>query len=238
MRLFMRPSSARAGHAPRRVPGVARCGSAVEVIGRIGIASVLAAAVAALGVVVPAQAERADRNQPIVVEADRPGSLDLQRRIVTFNGNVRIVQGTMIIRAERIEVREVDGGHRVALASGVPGRPASYRQKRDGVDEHVEATADRIEYDSRTGTLVFTGGAAVRRLRAGEVADEITGGIIRWDDGASLFSVEGSAPGSAGGRVRAVLTPPPADPALPAPPAPVSPAQPAPAPPAAPVSRP
>ena len=164
----------------------------------------------------PAQAVRTDRYQPIVIEADRPGSLDLQGRVVTFNGNVRIAQGTMLIRAERVEVREVDGGHRVARATGLPGRPASYRQKRDGVDEHVEAEADRIDYDSRAGTLVFTGNAAVRRLRAGEVADEITGGLIRWDDGASLFSVEGSAPGDTGGRVRAVLTPPPPDPPEPA----------------------
>lgn len=198
--------------------GPSRARSAV----RRGAVGVVFAFVALLGAPWPAAAERGDRYRPIVIEADRPGSLDLQRQVVTFNGNVRIVQGTMVIRAERIEVREVDGGHRIAVATGVPGRPASYRQRRDGVDEHVEAEAERIEYDSRGGTLVFTGNAAVRRLRAGAVADEITGGVIRWDDGASLFSVEGSAPGSEGGRVRAVLTPPPpAEPASPTEPAPL-----------------
>lgn len=158
----------------------------------------------------PAGAERADRTRPIVVEADRPGTLDLQRQVVTFNGNVQIVQGTMVIRAERIEVREQPSGHRIAVATGVAGRPATFRQKRDGVDEHVEASADRIEYDSRSGTLVFAGNASVRRLRGSEVADQITGGLIRWDDTAELFSVEGGAGADgSGGRVRAVLTPPP-----------------------------
>lgn len=173
---------------------------------RLGLALLIAAA--ATG---PLQAERADRTRPIVVEADRPGTLDLQRQVVTFNGNVQITQGTMVIRAERIEVREQPGGHRSAVATGVAGRPASFRQKRDGLDEFVEASADRIEYDSRTGTLVFSGNASVRRLRGGTVADEITGGLIRWDDSAELFSVEGAPDGAPGGRVRAVLTPPPDD---------------------------
>jgi len=163
-----------------------------------------------LATAAPALAERADRSRPIVVEADRPGTLDLQRQVVTFNGNVQIVQGTLVIRAERIEVREQPGGHRAAVATGLPGQPATFRQKRDGVDESVEASADRIEYDSRSGTLVFTGNASVRRLRGSEVADQITGGVIRWDDTAELFSVEGgNASDAGGGRVRAVLTPPP-----------------------------
>jgi lipopolysaccharide export system protein LptA len=156
----------------------------------------------------PAAAEKADRLQPIVVEADKPGTLDLQRQVVVFNGNVQIVQGTMVIRAERIEVREQAGGYRSAVALGAPGRPATYRQKRDGLDEVVEAEAERIEYDARAGTLLFSGQAAVRRLRAGVVADTITGAEIRWDDGSELFSVQGGTPGT-GGRVRAVLTPRP-----------------------------
>jgi lipopolysaccharide export system protein LptA len=156
----------------------------------------------------PVAAEKADRGLPIVVEADRPGTLDLQRQVVVFNGNVQIVQGTLVIRADRIEVREQAGGYRAAVATGAPGKPASYRQKRDGVNEHVEATADRIEYDARAGTLRFSGSAAVRRLRDGAVADEITGAEIRWDDSAELFSVVGGEPAT-GGRVRAVLTPRP-----------------------------
>ena len=154
----------------------------------------------------PVAAEKIDRTLPIVVEADKPGSLDLQRQVVVFNGDVQIVQGSLIIRAERVEVREQPGGYRSAVATGLPGKPASYRQKRDGVDEIVEGAADRIEYDARAGTLRFIGNGVVRRLRDGVVADEITGAEIRWDDAAELFSVEGG-PATPGGRVRAVLTP-------------------------------
>jgi len=179
----------------------------------------LLTAVLALGGAMSAQAERADRQQPIVVEADKPGVLDLQRQVIVFNGNVQIVQGTMIIRAERIEVREQAGGTRSAVATGVPGQPATYRQKRDGVNEVVEGSADRIEYDAAAGTLRFVGNGAVRRLRAGVVADQITGAEIRWDDAAQQFKVIGGDAAS-GGRVRAVLTPLPETPA--AAPAPAS----------------
>lgn len=166
----------------------------------------LAAALLLAGAV---QAEKADRAKQMVVEADRPGTVDLQRQVVVFNGNVTITQGTMVIRAERVELREATDGYRAATAIGSPGKPASYRQKRDGIDEVVEGAADRIEFDGRTETLRFVGNGAVRRLRGGTVADEISGNQILWDARAEVFSVEGGARNDANpsGRVRAVLSP-------------------------------
>jgi lipopolysaccharide export system protein LptA len=157
----------------------------------------------------PVAAERADRSKPMVVEANKPGTLDLQRQVVTFAGDVVIQQGTMVIRAERVEIRETPDGFRSATATGLPGKPASYRQKRDGVDEILEGAADRIELDGRTQTLRLVGNGAVRRLSGNRVLDEITGALITWDNNAELFSVQG-APGAAAGsegRVRAILSP-------------------------------
>jgi lipopolysaccharide export system protein LptA len=157
----------------------------------------------------PARAERADRNKPMAIEADQPGSVDLQRQVVIFNGNVTIAQGTMLLRADRVELRERPDGYREAKAIGTAERPASFRQKRDGVDETVEGVAERIEFDAKSDTLRFVGSAAVRRLRAGVVADEITGSLITWDNTNELFKVTGGAPTPANpsGRVRAVFAP-------------------------------
>jgi lipopolysaccharide export system protein LptA len=185
----------------------------------------LTAAVALVLAVPVLHAEKADRAKQMVVEADRPGTVDLQRQVVVFNGNVTISQGTMVIRAERVELREMADGYRAATAIGSPGKPASYRQKRDGVDEIVEGAADRIEFDGRAETLRFVGNGAVRRLRGSTVADEIAGNLITWDARAEVFSVEGGAATDAnpGGRVRAVLSPREAASAPPAPPAPLQP---------------
>jgi len=164
----------------------------------------------------PARAEKADRSKPLTIEADLPGTVDLIKQVVVFNGNVVVAQGTMAIRAERVEVRERPDGHRSATALGSTGKPAAFRQKRDNVDETIEGSAERIEYDSRGDVVRFAGGAHVRRLRAGTPADEITGNLITYDNGNETFSVQGtpavagngaSAPG--GGRVRVVITPKP-----------------------------
>jgi lipopolysaccharide export system protein LptA len=163
----------------------------------------------------PAQAERADRAKPLTIEADQPGTLDLIKQVVVFNGNVVVSQGTMSIRAERVEVRERTDGHRSAIALGNAAKPAVFRQKREGVDETIEGNAERIEYDSRGDVVRFAGSALVRRLRGGTPADEISGAVITYDNGNETFSVQGApvaAAGAAsapGGRVRVTLTPRP-----------------------------
>lgn len=158
-----------------------------------------------------AHAERADRTKPMVIEADRDGVVDLQRQVLTYSGNVVISQGTMVLRAERVEMRETPDGFRTASALGANGKPATWRQRRDGVDEIVEGSADRIEFDGRADTLRFMGNGTVRRLRGGTVADEITGRNILWDNTSEVFKVEGGATSAANptGRVRAVLSPRP-----------------------------
>jgi lipopolysaccharide export system protein LptA len=166
-----------------------------------------------------AHAEKADRSKPLTIEADQPGTLDLVKQVVVFSGNVVVAQGTMAIRAERVEVRERADGNRSATAlggTGSGGKQASFRQKRDGVDETIEGVADRIEYDSRGDVVRFAGNAKVRRLRGATPADEISGGLITYDNGNETFSVQGTPNGVAGaasgagnGRVKVTIIPPP-----------------------------
>ena len=165
-----------------------------------------------------AHAEKADRSKPLTIEADQPGTLDLVKQVVVFSGNVVVAQGTMAIRAERVEVRERADGNRSATAlggAGSGGKQASFRQKRDGVDETIEGVADRIEYDSRGDVVRFAGNAKVRRLRGATPADEISGAVITYDNGNETFSVQGTPNGVAGassagnGRVKVTIIPPP-----------------------------
>lgn len=158
----------------------------------------------------PAHAERADRLKPLNVEADQSGRVDLQKQVVVFTGNVVVSKGTMVIRASRIEVRQLPNGYDTATAFGAPGKPATFRQKRDGVDEFIDGEAERLEYDGSKDQIKFISNAAVRRLRGATVADEITGNLVTYDATTEVFSVSGGATTTAanpGGRVRAVLTP-------------------------------
>jgi lipopolysaccharide export system protein LptA len=165
----------------------------------------------------PVHAEKADRLKKMEVESDQPGKVDLQNQIVVFNGNVVVSKGTMVIKANRIEVRESPEGYQYATAIGSTNQPASFRQKREGVNEFIEGEAERLEYDSKADTIRFVNKAAVKRLRGSTVADEVTGALITYDNTAELFTVSGgtsaATPANPTGRVRAVLTPRPDSPA-------------------------
>ena len=158
----------------------------------------------------PAQAERSDRLQKINIAADQSGQIDLQNQVVTYTGNVVISRGTMVIRAARVEVRQLPSGYYTAVAFGAANKPATFRQKRDGVDEYIEGEAERLEYDGRADLVKFITNAQVRRLRGATPADEIAGNLITYDATTEKMNVSGGAkstPANPGGRVTATLSP-------------------------------
>lgn len=170
----------------------------------------LAMALAVLSTVGSAAAEKADRLKPLKVEAD-VGRYDDQKQVGTFSGHVVVTKGTMEMRAAQIQVRQGADGYHHGVATAAAGERATFRQKRDGVDEIIEGQAERIEYDGKTDTVRFVGRAVIRRLAGGKVTDEASGSVISYDNQAEVFSVTGGAsaasPGNPEGRVRAVLTP-------------------------------
>ena len=176
--------------------------------GRLRAAAI--AAVLALVALPASHAEKADRFKPLNVEADLPGKIDLLNQFVVFNGNVVVTKGTMTIRADRIEVRELPDGYHTAVAFGSPGKHATFRQKRDVPDEYIAGDAERLEYDGKSDVIRFVNNASVRRLRGSETSDEISGNLVTYDSTTEVFSVTGGATPTAtnpGGRVRATLTP-------------------------------
>lgn len=158
----------------------------------------------------PAQAEKADRLKEMNIVSDRGGKLDQQNRFAEVEGNVVITKGTILMHADRVQVRQSAAGYDTATAFGASGRPATFRQKRDGADEYIEGEADRLEYDARTDTVKFVNNAVVRRLRGASVTDEISGNLITYDGTSQVSSVTGGAtptPANPTGRVRVTLTP-------------------------------
>ena len=175
-----------------------------------GLCRAAPAALLALVLANPAQAEKADRTKPLNVAADRQGTFDLLKQVIVFSGNVIITKGSIVIKADSVEVRESPDGFYTAVALGSKAQPATFRQKRDGVDEYIDGQADRLEYEERADTVRFVNNAVVRRLLGATIGDEITGSLITYDNTTEVFSVSGgpaSTAGSPGGRVRAVLTP-------------------------------
>jgi lipopolysaccharide export system protein LptA len=171
----------------------------------------LVLAALAFGLPVPgAQAERADRDQPTRIEADRM-SADDARRVSTFEGGVVFSKGTISLRADRVVVRQDADGFVHATATG---KPVRFRQKSDPRGERegvwAEAEALRIEIDDRNQKVELFERARVLR---GE--DEVRGEYIMLDQRTEVYSASAAKGGGGEGRVRAVIQPktPPGEPA-------------------------
>ena len=164
------------------------------------------AAILCLCVVLAAHAERADREKEIVVGADRL-TADDKNRVSTFEGSVVITQGTMRMTAAKVTVKEDAERHKYYVANGAP---VTFRQKRDRVDEWIEGSADRAEFDDRNDVLKL-----FSRARVKSNLNEITGDFISYDMRRELAEVSGGPPGAAApanaGRVKVIILPPKKD---------------------------
>ncbi|MDR2000109.1 MAG: lipopolysaccharide transport periplasmic protein LptA [Zoogloeaceae bacterium] len=152
-----------------------------------------------------ALAEQADRNQPVHIEASRI-TIDDVKKIQILEGNVQLTQGTMTLRAEKLIVNQNANGYQKGIAYGSNGRPASFRQKREGKNEYIEGEAERIEHDSQAEKTELFGKA---RIKNG--LDEVYGQFISYDARRESYTVSGVLPDSnanpSDGRVRVVIQP-------------------------------
>src|SRR5258705_2417216 len=148
-------------------------------------------------------AERADRNKPVNLEADQV-TVDDNKQTATFIGKVVLTQGTLVIRGDRMVVQQDAEGFKYGVAYG---DLASFRQKREGLDEYIDGFAERIEYDSKAEKLQMFNRAYLKKSN-----DDVRGNYISYDAATEFFRVIGggkqaATPGNPEGRVRAVIQP-------------------------------
>ncbi len=156
---------------------------------------------AMIGLPLPsAMAERADRDKPTFIDSDQLNH-DEQQQITIFTGNVVLTKGTLMIRGDRMEMRQdVDGNY----FGVITGQPASFRQKRDVGNEFMEGESLRLDYDGQQEIVVLTDQAVMRRLEGDVLMDRISGDRLTYNNMTERYSVE-STQGQ--GRSRMFLMP-------------------------------
>ena len=147
-----------------------------------------------------AHAEKEDRNKPLNIESDRLSVDDSKqgnnKQVSTFEGKVQLTQGTLRVLADKLVVTEDAAGQKNCVATG---RLASFRQKREAVNEYIEGYGERIEYDTHTESVDFYVHARVKRAQ-----DDVRGDHITYSTQTELFHVNG---GTDRGRVHATIQP-------------------------------
>jgi lipopolysaccharide export system protein LptA len=109
-----------------------------------------------------------------------------------------------MLRADRVVVRQDAQGLTYAYAYG---KPAYFRQKREGFDEYVEGNAERMEYDGKKDKVEMFTNAQVKKG-----VDEVHGDYISYDAVTEFYQVVGGATTAGAttqrqGRVRATIQP-------------------------------
>lgn len=161
----------------------------------------------------PAWAEKADRDKPMQVEADRMQH-DEGKKLTQFFGKVLAVKGTMVMRAARMDVHQDAQGKQKAWLWAEPGERVFFRQKREGLDEYTEGEAETAEYEGATDVVTLLTRSEMRILRGTQLADQLQGHKIVFNNTTEVMTVDGQRKDSASDarsqRVRAVLVPKPA----------------------------
>jgi lipopolysaccharide export system protein LptA len=156
-----------------------------------------------------AVAEQADFEKPTVIEYDRSVGDELNQ-IVTFTGNVRLTRGTLVLTGERMEVQQSPDGYKTVVISGGQEKLATYRQRLDqrlqGIEEHIEGRAERLEYDERSDTVRLVGQANLKRLENAVPQDEVSGKLIVYDIAGRTTTIDGRS-SHADSRGRMIIAP-------------------------------
>lgn len=156
------------------------------------------AAVALTLIAAMTQALPGDREQPIKVRAENFSADQVKNQsIYSYSGKVVITQGSLQIRADRVEVYVNDNGD-ISRVVAI-GKPAHFQQQVLEERDPVKARAQRIEYKVSSEDLHLTGEAYVDRDGNTLAAEKID-----YD----LATEQMSAQGQAGeGRVEMIWQP-------------------------------
>jgi len=113
-----------------------------------------------------------DSDQPIEIEADTM-MVEETKNTSTYEGDVILTQGSLIINADKLIIREDRQGFQHSTSIG---KPTTFKQKMKGSDEYIEGKALRIEYDGHMDKIHLYEEAFVKK---GD--DEVWGDYIMYD---------------------------------------------------------
>ncbi|HEX7803368.1 MAG TPA: lipopolysaccharide transport periplasmic protein LptA [Pseudoxanthomonas sp.] len=154
--------------------------------------SLRASLVVALALSVPAfaWAKSSDRNQPIFLDSDKQEGVMDGNSTNVWIGNVTLKQGTLDIAAQRAELTQRNGDASKAVFTG---SPVKLRQQQDD-GTWMDATANRIEYDMTSETIVLIGNYTVKSPRGSNSGQRMvyntkTGNMQSGGDGTRVKTV-------------------------------------------------
>lgn len=154
---------------------------------------ILAAAVLSLS---PAWALKSDHTQPINVQSVEQ-SADLQANKLLFSGDVEATQGSIKLKADKVEVTRSPKGELKSIVAY--GNPVTFEQKQDD-GRVIKARASTLSYIPEKTRIVLAGRASIWQGDS-----RMTGERIEYN--ISTQKMRASNNNSQGGRVSSTFVP-------------------------------
>lgn len=137
-----------------------------------------------------------DRNQPIQIEANG-ATFNEKSGTSVYTGNVKVVQGSIRLWADRLTVYADNGSMEKMLATG---KPVKFRQTPDYQGEDIQGNALTVEYYGKTARLIM-----LKEAKLWQGKNVTTSERIEYDSRNSIIQAGKKSSGSQ--RVKVILQP-------------------------------
>ncbi|MEA9600081.1 lipopolysaccharide transport periplasmic protein LptA [Polynucleobacter sp. AP-Sanab-80-C2] len=129
-----------------------------------------------------ANAEKADQDKPIILEAEKVSVNDVQQ-VYDLKGQVLLIKGSIIVTGEDGHIQVDPEGYELVDVKGSADTTASFRQRREGpADEFIQGRGTQVTYNAKTEILTITGDASLKRSLNMQMLDQLQGWKIEYDD--------------------------------------------------------
>lgn len=136
-----------------------------------------------------ANAEKADQDKPVILEAEKVSVNDV-KQVYELNGQVLLIKGSIIVTGEDGRIAVDPEGYEFVDVKGNSEVTASFRQRREGpADEFMQGRGTQVTYDAKTELLTLTGNASLKRLLNMQMLDQLKGWRIEYDDVKQYYQV-------------------------------------------------
>ena len=130
-----------------------------------------------------AHADKNDSAKPMNFSSSSADMDDL-RKTYHYVGQVRMTQGSRLLTADKVSIKQDAAGFSKSIAYGSPQKRAYVKQRENDGKGWMEGWGERIEYNDRTDTFVFFDQARIKTS-----TDEATGEVIIYDNVTERYQI-------------------------------------------------
>ena len=130
-----------------------------------------------------ALADRSDGNKPMDFKS-QSAHIDDLRKTYNYTGQVRMTQGSRLLTADKVVIKQDAAGFSKSVATGSAQKLAYVKQRENDGKGWMEGWAERIEYDDRTDKFFFFDQARIKTS-----SDDAQGEVIIYDNVTERYQI-------------------------------------------------